>query len=904
MDDGVSFLLLIVLGLSIWALVRTYKIEAALRDYMRRMEELASSEDEPLEPPALSPGAARTPMWTPPVPRTYTPPATELSQGAEAFEPAAVAETKAVTAPEVPRAETRPLAPQTALRPTEWQQLFAFITGGNIFVRIGVLVLFFGVGFLLKYASEHHALPPQLRLLGSTALAFGLFGVGWHLRHKTRNYALVLQGGGIGILYLTVFAALRLYHLLPGGAVFLLLCIIVVASGALAVLQDALWLALMAALGGFLAPVLASTGGGSHVVLFSYYLLLSIGIFGVALYRSWRSLNVLAFVCTFIIASAWGALRYTPELFPSTEPFLIAFFLLYTAIALVYALRQSVRLMYYADGALIFGVPLVGFGLQSAMVNNWQYALAWSALGLAGFYSFLALAVQKFRGASLRILVEAFMALGAGFATLAIPLAFDAYWTSAAWALEGAGIAWTGMRQRRNALVYSGLLLQFAAGIAFLLQGDTHPAQFPVINSQTLGSLFISLAGLFSAWYLERIRADGDDKHHYGPLSIVMLCWGGFWWVQGGIREVTRLCPWDPAACTGGLLLFASASLLLFSSTARALRWRTLGLIALLQTPVMAALLLAFVALAVHPIEDWGWLAWGLALPASFFILRQLESYDAAKRLLPIWHALNLLVSLMVITWECDWRLPFSNDAVWHVPAAGALPAAVLLLLTLRGRAWLPWPVGRFAGAYVGIAGAVIAVHLWIWLLYSNVVADSHIHAMFAYVPVCNPLDAAQILAALALGLWLRSVARGDAEFGLGEETTSRIPHYKGIALTCLVGVAFFGCINGMLIRTLCYWLPLPFEWHPLMDSQVVQMSLSILWTVSALGITIFAARARQRLVWFTGAALMLAEVVKLFIIDLAGAGSLERIVSFIVVGVLLLLIGYFSPLPPATRDA
>jgi uncharacterized membrane protein len=121
-------------------------------------------------------------------------------------------------------------------------------------------------------------------------------------------------------------------------------------------------------------------------------------------------------------------------------------------------------------------------------------------------------------------------------------------------------------------------------------------------------------------------------------------------------------------------------------------------------------------------------------------------------------------------------------------------------------------------------------------------------------------------------------------------------------ASAVLTALTAFACLNGMLIRALCYWLPLPFEWQPLVDSQLVQMCLSILWTVTALGIMVYAARMRLREVWFVGAVLMVVEILKLFIFDLASAGSLERVVSFIVVGGLLLLIGYFSPLPPATR--
>ena len=79
----------------------------------------------------------------------------------------------------------------------------------------------------------------------------------------------------------------------------------------------------------------------------------------------------------------------------------------------------------------------------------------------------------------------------------------------------------------------------------------------------------------------------------------------------------------------------------------------------------------------------------------------------------------------------------------------------------------------------------------------------------------------------------------------------------------------------------------------------LVQASLSMFWTVLALGVMVFATRRVSRALWFTGAALLGVTVIKLFLFDLSRVTGVERIVSFIGIGVLLLLIGYLSPLPP-----
>ena len=115
--------------------------------------------------------------------------------------------------------------------------------------------------------------------------------------------------------------------------------------------QDAISLAALAVVGGFLAPILTSSDSGNHVMLFSYYALLNAGILGIAWFKAWRSLNLLGFVFTFLVGTLWGVTRYRPENLATTEPFLVLFFLFYVAIAVLYALRQSVEVRHYVDAA-------------------------------------------------------------------------------------------------------------------------------------------------------------------------------------------------------------------------------------------------------------------------------------------------------------------------------------------------------------------------------------------------------------------------------------------------------------------------------------------------------------------------------------------------------------------------
>jgi uncharacterized membrane protein len=102
-----------------------------------------------------------------------------------------------------------------------------------------------------------------------------------------------------------------------------------------------------------------------------------------------------------------------------------------------------------------------------------------------------------------------------------------------------------------------------------------------------------------------------------------------------------------------------------------------------------------------------------------------------------------------------------------------------------------------------------------------------------------------------------------------------------------------------MLLRTLHHWAGTPFQWTSIFTNSTVQMSFTILWAVTAFVLMLLAHKKGQRQIWVVGAALMGLVVAKLFLLDLSQHGSVERIVSFIGAGLMLLVMGYFAPLPP-----
>ena len=766
-----------------------------------------------------------------------------------------------------------------------------WLLGGNSVVRVGILILFFGVAFLLKYAADNSLLPVEFRLAGVAVGAIVLLGIGWRLRDKRPGYALVLQGGGVGVLYLTVFAATRMVPLLTPGMAFPLLVLICALAAGLAVKQNASALAFTGSAGGFLAPILISTGQGSHVALFSYYALLNAGIFAIAWFRAWRALNLLGFVFTFGIATAWGALRYEPSLLKSTEPFLILFFLMYVGIALLYALRRQVSLKHYVDGTLVFGTPLVAMGLQAALVHHIPFAMAWSAAALAAFYLGIAAWLAGKR-ARLGLLFESMFALGVIFITLAIPLAFDGRTTSAIWAVEGAAVVWASVRQKRRLALAAGLLLQLAAGVAFVLGmlfEWSASLQWPVLNSHYVGGVLIAAAGIFSGWRLHG-KAEARDWLKVAPvLGMAASVWGLLWWLGSGGDEIDRYA-WrlgTKAVDRPDIPLYAAFAVLTAwgaHGLRRKLDWALAEWPALALSPALALIaLLAIEHWAPSPLAGWGGAVWIASIVLAFVLLRR-QQRDVGDAILAPLHTVLFWLICGLLATEGYWRLDvYVPEGTWSF-AAWAYGYGALLAL-LAGAGWrIRWPIARFERAYLLWGAAPLAALLWLWSVVSA--ASNGDAAPLFYLPILNPLDVAQLLVFLAITLWMRRVA-----------LQKLVP--EPLVIGYAVGATLFIWANAVLLRTLHHWAHIPYTLDDLGDSMLVQASLSMFWTVLALGVMVFATRRVSRALWFTGAALLGVTVIKLFLFDLSRVTGVERIVSFIGIGVLLLLIGYLSPLPP-----
>jgi uncharacterized membrane protein len=757
-----------------------------------------------------------------------------------------------------------------------------WLTTGNVPVKLGVIVSFFGVAFLLRYAVDQGfiALSIEARYLAVTAVAGVLLAIGWRLREKLPAYALSLQGGGIGILYLALFAAFRLHQIVPAPFAFVLLLALTAFTGVLAVLQNSMALAILGTVGGFLAPVLVSTGAGNHVALFSYYLLLNLAILGIAWYRAWRILNVLGFAFTFGVGTYWGYEYYRPELFASTEPFLLAFFLFYQAIAILFAIRQLPKLRGIVDGTLVFGTPVIAFALQSRLVADTEYGLAISAITIAVFYTLVATWLQRTQGRQLRLLIESFIALAVAFATIAIPLALDDRWTAAAWSMEGAALIWISVGQQRLLAKLTGTALLAAAGVAYIKYGWTSSPGMPVLNGNFLGGLLISVSSLFSARYL---AADKNPHRGQSLLSAPLLLWGLGWWGTTGTMEILE---WAASKSELHILTaFIAISVGVLAWLGRRYEWTAARRSTLVFLPILPLIAVLYLFQHEHVLAGIGTLSWVLAAVAHFALLRAYEL--GPGRVDSAWHFAGALFMVAIIAYEVYWRMDKAGlSDVWAGSGAMLVPAlAAIFIMFMRQK--FAWPLQRYWNAYLAAAGILIVAQL---LAVSAAGLNGPGNPQpLTFIPILNPFD---VLTIVGLGVALHLIVT--------MKTTSKWLQQGGFrTATVLWSLAVFALSTIAVVRSVHHLGGVEWQQRVLANSVSVQSALSIYWAILGFGGMIWGARHQNRWIWVAGTGLMALVVIKLFSVDLGNTGTVARIISFLGVGALLLVVGYYAPAPP-----
>ena len=396
--------------------------------------------------------------------------------------------------------------------------------GGNWFNRIGIIAIFLGVTFFLKYAVDREWIGPAGRVLMAAAVGLGFLILGERLRKNYPSYAFGLTGGGIAVLYAAIwFASANRYGLLAQPVAFVLMAMVTATATLLAARYSALPIAVLGLIGGFLTPILLSTGVDNEAGLFTYIALLDLGVLALAYSKQWRSLNYLAFISTVLMFAGWMYTWYEPHKLWTTVLFLTIFFAIFALLAVLYNVVNR-RPTGWIDLAMVFANALLYFGTSYSLLDNEYYNILGAfALLVAAFYLGLGYFTYQ-RDREDRLLVFTFLGLGFLFSVLAVPIQFDQHWVTMGWAIEGAVMTWIGLRAEDRTSRY-GALVVFAIALTHWVIVDvpdfayTAGSQFvPLLNRRALSGAVMVAALAAAAMFYKRYGKDVEEHSSFAGL--------------------------------------------------------------------------------------------------------------------------------------------------------------------------------------------------------------------------------------------------------------------------------------------------------------------------------------------------------------------------------------------------
>ena len=380
-----------------------------------------------------------------------------------ATEPASAAAVQSDPSPTPPVPPLEALPPETAPLPPVVTEGAELQFGQKWLLIAGVAITVLGIGFFLKYAFEQNWIGPGGRIILGYLAAVAFLWVGDRFRRRAgaAAFGLYLTGGGLATLYLTTYAAFQVYALLGQASAFGMLVLVTILACLLALVYDTQWLAVLGLVGGFLTPIILSTGQNAQIVLMSYMVLLNIGILTIAAWKRWNLLNTLGFLCTWLLFSGWFGSHYTAAAFWPTFVFLHLFFLIYALVPFVYYFVHTSRER--LTGSLLTSLnTLVAFGFAFGMVRAYTSLPMVSVVALAYASLFFGMASFLYRRHPENL--EPFILLlakGLLFLIVAVPLLFSGHWITLVWSAQVMVILWAGLRLHNRWLCYGalGLLL-------------------------------------------------------------------------------------------------------------------------------------------------------------------------------------------------------------------------------------------------------------------------------------------------------------------------------------------------------------------------------------------------------------------------------------------------------------
>ncbi|MBN2438889.1 MAG: DUF2339 domain-containing protein [Deltaproteobacteria bacterium] len=379
--------------------------------------------------------------------------------------------------------------------------------------RIGVLAILFGVAFFLKYSFDNKLIGEMGRVMLGIFWGAAFIGAGEYLQKKKnmRLYGQMLSGGGLAVLYLALYAGFALYHLIPAPLAFIGMLAVTTTGMTLSIRYSTYSLAAIALIGGFLTPVMLSTGQNQPLTLFGYVLLLDAGTLLLLRFRQWPTFAAASLFGTTLLYSGWHSEFYSDSQQWLAFGIIAVFFVFYNLYILI-SRFYSRDVESHVDRIIIFvsgGFFFLSFFAQHDWECTWPVKIC--ALALAGVEIGMAELVRR-RASAARMTVAAYSAASVIMTVIATFVVLEQRWIMPVLAAEMAALGWIGFRLdspalRRGAYLL-GLIVLFRFADDVILNLEPFQYFIPLFN----GRFLVCAAAIVGFYVLLYFTTRGRDK--------------------------------------------------------------------------------------------------------------------------------------------------------------------------------------------------------------------------------------------------------------------------------------------------------------------------------------------------------------------------------------------------------
>ena len=758
----------------------------------------------------------------------------------------------------------------------------------------GVVTVVVGMAFFLKYAYDNWAIGPLGRVL--ITMIAGLVALGAGEITRRRGYEIVAKSVtalGFGLLYTAVFSAYRWYGLIETTPAFILAILITAAAMIYAVALDEVVIAVLSLFGGFCTPVIVSTGENLPLPLFGYTLVLGAGAIVCAYFKKWRTVNIVAFIGTFVLYTGWFEKFYRPQMAGAAGApeqiaialgWLAVFFAVYLVMPILYGLINKVKADKLDILCVLANASVVFYYLYVILFDEFRSQLAFCAFGLCLIHLAM-LAVVNARCKDDVNLKLGLLAVAMFFLTVAIPLYFEMHAITVAWAAQGAVLAVIGLRYR-SFLTRIGSAAALLLSLFRLLHDlPMHEEAFRFIFNPAFGTwCFVALVLFVCSVIYRRTSALAEGARE----SIAQIFYGlmGLLLMTAATLEWHSYCEYNLNANVAGyfpkgqVIIFAAMMMLFLVPRVcpQGKFSEVLGLLFAAGGLVATTVALYYFhrgSFRLGANIDFGVILIFIAVLAAYHIKYRLISESTDDLSVLISDALFILIGVLLfatiaVEWYHHCKYNMVDTSSYFAKGFVVILAAMMPLFVVRP-VCPKGPAGKLLAMVLAGGGAIFTITAFTGFHKSGFLAFANVDFGIAFL---------FIAATFVTALLLKSSAAQDesnAVFSL---------------LFVLAGILVLWILLTEEIYS--YWYCRNRYVQPVANWKfLANMYISIIWAVYGVALMVAGFWRKASILRYIALGLFALLLAKVFILDMGTVKSIYRIGAFLATGIALVGVSF-----------